>query len=109
MTPTGPEQFVAIACGGTGGHLFPGIAVGEKLLERGCEVALLVSNKEIDQLSSRGATGMEVVNSPAVPWVTFPSSPKRFGKASFSFAVISKIVRPPPSWRWAVSPAPLRS
>lgn len=60
------DQFVAIACGGTGGHLFPGMAVGEKLLERGCEVALLVSNKEVDQLSSRGATGMEVISLPAV-------------------------------------------
>ena len=80
MTPTGPEQFVAIACGGTGGHLFPGIAVGEKLLERGCEVALLVSNKEIDQLSSRGATGMEVVNTPAVPLLkgNFPIFAKTF-------------------------------
>ena len=67
MKLIGSEQFVAIACGGTGGHLFPGIAVGEKLLERGCDVALLVSNKEIDQLSSRGATGMEVVSTPAVP------------------------------------------
>lgn len=61
------DQFVAIACGGTGGHLFPGMAVGEKLLERGCDVALLVSNKEVDQLSSRGATGMEVISLPAVP------------------------------------------
>ena len=61
------DHFVAIACGGTGGHLFPGMAVGEKLLERGCDVALLVSNKEVDQLGARGATGMEVVSFPAVP------------------------------------------
>lgn len=61
------DQFVAIACGGTGGHLFPGMAVGEKLLARGCDVLLLVSNKEVDQLSSRGATGMEVASLPAVP------------------------------------------
>ena len=80
MTPKGSEQFVAIACGGTGGHLFPGIAVGEKLLERGCDVALLVSNKEIDQLSSRGATGMEVINTPAVPLLkgNFPTFTKTF-------------------------------
>lgn len=67
MNPKPADQFVAIACGGTGGHLFPGMAVGEKLLNRGCDVLLLVSNKEVDQLSSRGATGMEVVSLPAVP------------------------------------------
>jgi UDP-N-acetylglucosamine--N-acetylmuramyl-(pentapeptide) pyrophosphoryl-undecaprenol N-acetylglucosamine transferase len=61
------EHFVAIACGGTGGHLFPGIAIGEKFLERGCDVMLLVSTKEVDQLSARSATGMEVASLPAVP------------------------------------------
>jgi UDP-N-acetylglucosamine--N-acetylmuramyl-(pentapeptide) pyrophosphoryl-undecaprenol N-acetylglucosamine transferase len=61
------DRFVAIACGGTGGHLFPGMAVGEKLLERGCDVALLVSKKEIDQLGAKTASGMEVVSLPAIP------------------------------------------
>jgi len=49
---TNPETkmpFVAIACGGTGGHLFPGLAVAEQLKLRGCDVALLVSPKDIDQ------------------------------------------------------------
>ena len=40
--------FVAIACGGTGGHLFPGIAVAEELKKRGCKILLLLSSKEID-------------------------------------------------------------
>lgn len=80
MNPKPAEQFVAIACGGTGGHLFPGMAVGEKLLERGCDVLLLVSNKEVDQLSSRGATGMEVISLPAVPLLkgNFPVFVKTF-------------------------------
>ncbi len=44
---------VMIACGGTGGHLFPGIAVAETLLARGHTVQLLVSEKAVDQTSLR--------------------------------------------------------
>jgi UDP-N-acetylglucosamine--N-acetylmuramyl-(pentapeptide) pyrophosphoryl-undecaprenol N-acetylglucosamine transferase len=62
--PTKP--LVAIACGGTGGHLFPGVAVAEQLSLRGCDVALLISPKEVDQQAVKNALGMEVVTLPAV-------------------------------------------
>jgi UDP-N-acetylglucosamine--N-acetylmuramyl-(pentapeptide) pyrophosphoryl-undecaprenol N-acetylglucosamine transferase len=57
---------VAIACGGTGGHLFPGVAVGEQLRLRGCDVTLMVSPKEVDQHAIRCISGMEMVTLPAV-------------------------------------------
>lgn len=64
-TPETPP-LVAIACGGTGGHLFPGLAVAEVLQEWGCEIALLVSKKEVDQEAVKSAMGMQVLPLPAV-------------------------------------------
>lgn len=37
-----------ISCGGTGGHLSPGIALAEGLRERGHESRLLISRKQVD-------------------------------------------------------------
>ncbi len=37
-----------IACGGTGGHLAPGIALAETLLARGHEAILFISQKRVD-------------------------------------------------------------
>ncbi len=39
---------IAIACGGTGGHLFPGLSVAGELLARGHEIKLIISSKPID-------------------------------------------------------------
>ena len=61
-----PTPYVAIACGGTGGHLFPGLAVGEELVRRGCSVSLLISPKEVDQQAVKSARGMEIITLPAV-------------------------------------------
>jgi UDP-N-acetylglucosamine--N-acetylmuramyl-(pentapeptide) pyrophosphoryl-undecaprenol N-acetylglucosamine transferase len=65
-TPGANAPFVAIACGGTGGHLFPGLAVAEQLQKRGCAVALLISPKDVDQEAVKSASGMEIVTLPAV-------------------------------------------
>ncbi|HEX3890834.1 MAG TPA: UDP-N-acetylglucosamine--N-acetylmuramyl-(pentapeptide) pyrophosphoryl-undecaprenol N-acetylglucosamine transferase, partial [Verrucomicrobiae bacterium] len=58
--------FVAIACGGTGGHLFPGIAVAEELKKRGCKIALLISPKEIDRQAVKTVKDFEIFTLPAV-------------------------------------------
>jgi UDP-N-acetylglucosamine--N-acetylmuramyl-(pentapeptide) pyrophosphoryl-undecaprenol N-acetylglucosamine transferase len=38
-----------ICCGGTGGHLSPGIAIAERLMEEGHECHLIISQKSIDK------------------------------------------------------------
>ena len=60
------RPLAAIACGGSGGHLFPGLAVGEQLLARGCDVTLLISPKEVDQQAVQNLRDMTVVTLPAV-------------------------------------------
>jgi len=37
-----------LSCGGTGGHLAPGIALAEALVDRGHRVKLLISRKQVD-------------------------------------------------------------
>jgi UDP-N-acetylglucosamine--N-acetylmuramyl-(pentapeptide) pyrophosphoryl-undecaprenol N-acetylglucosamine transferase len=60
------KPFIAIACGGTGGHLFPGLAVAEQLRQRGCAVALLISPKDVDQQAVKDVRDIEVFKLPAV-------------------------------------------
>ena len=60
---------LAIACGGTGGHLFPGLAVAEAVRRRGHEVRFFISAKPVDRRALAGAgesqNGVEI---PAVGW-----------------------------------------
>lgn len=94
MNPSAsPKPFIAIACGGTGGHLFPGLAVAQQLQERGCDVALLISPKEVDQQAVKSVLGMEIFTLPAIGlqnrnyfsfaksfWNSFRASQKYFKK-----------------------------
>ena len=80
LTRTNRKQngaHVAIACGGTGGHLFPGLAVADQLAQNGCSVTLLISPKEVDQLAVRSASGMDIITLPAIGL-------KRGGKIAFA-------------------------
>src|ERR1700720_106135 len=67
-----------IACGGTGGHLFPGIAVAEALGARGPKVMLFVPEKEVDALALSKRPDFQFEK---LPTVGFPSlySPAIFG------------------------------
>lgn len=69
---------VLIACGGTGGHLFPGIAVAEVLSARGHDVTLLISEKKIDSIA---ASGHKDLRFEKMPFLAMPKpwSPKMVG------------------------------
>ncbi len=69
-----------IACGGTGGHLFPGVAVAEVLRARGHEVLLFISEKEIDSLAVEGRTEFRIEKLPTV------ALPSPFSPAVLAFA-----------------------
>ena len=69
----------AIAGGGTGGHLFPALAVGEVLKQHGHEVLVFISEKEVDALAIKGRTDFRFEKLPSI------GMPKLFSPAIFGF------------------------
>jgi UDP-N-acetylglucosamine--N-acetylmuramyl-(pentapeptide) pyrophosphoryl-undecaprenol N-acetylglucosamine transferase len=75
---SGPRRVV-IACGGTGGHLFPGIAVAQALHARGHEALLLISEKKVDAVASADHPELRFATVPAI------AMPPLFSLKAFSF------------------------
>ena len=64
-----------IACGGTGGHLSPGIALAEGLNARGHETTLLISRKKVD--------ARLIEKYPQVRFERIPGAPLTFNPVGF--------------------------
>lgn len=67
-----------IACGGTGGHLAPGVALAEGLAARGHGVHLLVSRKTIDSKFLEKYPGLDAIATPGAPFTLAPAGLLRF-------------------------------
>lgn len=71
------SRFLVI-CGGTGGHLSPGIAVAESLEARGHECRLLISNKEVDSRLVQKYSHLHFERSPGCAFSRSPLGFLRF-------------------------------
>ncbi|HEY8995608.1 MAG TPA: UDP-N-acetylglucosamine--N-acetylmuramyl-(pentapeptide) pyrophosphoryl-undecaprenol N-acetylglucosamine transferase [Lacunisphaera sp.] len=67
-----------IACGGTGGHLSPGIALAEALVARGHRVTLLISHKKVDARLSEKYPQLTFERVQAAPFGWRPDKLLRF-------------------------------
>ena len=68
-----PSLNIVIACGGTGGHLFPGIAVAQELKKRGHRVTLLISQKKVDAQASKSYGDLDFRTIEAIAMPKIPS------------------------------------
>ncbi|MDR1192173.1 MAG: UDP-N-acetylglucosamine--N-acetylmuramyl-(pentapeptide) pyrophosphoryl-undecaprenol N-acetylglucosamine transferase [Verrucomicrobiales bacterium] len=71
---------IGIACGGTGGHLYPGLAVAEALAAMGHATRLYVSSKEIDRVILAGYPQFASVTLPVIGWPGLGLRTLAFGK-----------------------------
>jgi UDP-N-acetylglucosamine--N-acetylmuramyl-(pentapeptide) pyrophosphoryl-undecaprenol N-acetylglucosamine transferase len=70
-----------ISCGGTGGHLSPGIALAEGLVARGHEATLLISHKKVDARLIEKYPRLRFVRLPGAGLGGNPVALARFGVA----------------------------
>lgn len=64
------KLHIAVACGGTGGHIFPGLSTARALRDRGHHVTLWLSGKDVESTVLQGWKG---------PVITIPAEGFQFG------------------------------
>lgn len=83
-----------LSCGGTGGHLTPGIALAEALVARGDRAVLLISQKKIDARLSAKYPALRFEPIPGTPFGLHPAVLARFLVSQFKgFLAGRRLVR----------------
>ncbi len=82
-----------IVCGGTGGHLAPGISIGQMLQEEGFACRLLVSRREVDSRLRKKYSDLEFIEIPGAPFgwsprAIFASTSQALMSLIFAFKLI---------------------
>jgi UDP-N-acetylglucosamine--N-acetylmuramyl-(pentapeptide) pyrophosphoryl-undecaprenol N-acetylglucosamine transferase len=80
----GKKLKIAIACGGTGGHIFPGLATGRELLEHGHDVTLWLAGKDIESDAVKDWDGKII---------TIPAEGFQFGVSMRSVLTLLKLFK----------------
>lgn len=62
------KPSVAIACGGSGGHLFPGVAIAEEFSDFGIPVELFITSKKVDEAGVSTLKDIKVHKLPGQPF-----------------------------------------
>lgn len=78
-----PLRFV-VACGGTGGHVFPGVAAAKALKAQGNEVALILSGRAVEGERPDGWDG---------PVILVPCRPPRWGNPLHAASSLFSLAR----------------
>src|SRR5690606_29242933 len=63
---------ILICCGGTGGHLSPGIAVAQALVRRGHTCELVISKKRVDAQLVKKYPELQFIAAPGAPFLWNP-------------------------------------
>ena len=68
------SKFI-ILCGGTGGHLAPGLAVGQALIKAGHEAGFVISRKQVDSRLVAKYKDLHIIKAPGI---AFSKNPAKF-------------------------------